>query len=272
MLGMPSPTPYDLNFRLLRIPVRVSPWFWLGMLMIGWSDSPADVFLFILCAFVSILVHEYGHGLTTRYFGYRAEIALFALGGLCASPDGRRESHAQRFIISAMGPGAQFLLLGLVMVFGSTMLNVRWSDYPNLALALLGFGEIRPIFLDFGAVSRTTELFRTVFFYMFVINLLWPVLNLLPIWPLDGGQMTHAVLTRANGRHGARWTHIVSMVVAGLLTFYIFAQFVKGGGESGMLRLFFFAWFVLINYQMLQAYQRQYEVSGYDDEADWWKR
>ena len=29
MLGMPTPTPFDLHFRLLGIPVRVHPLFWL---------------------------------------------------------------------------------------------------------------------------------------------------------------------------------------------------------------------------------------------------
>jgi stage IV sporulation protein FB len=271
MLGMPSPTPYDLNFRFLRIPVRVSPWFWLGMLMIGWSSQPGQVLLFVLCAFVSILIHEYGHGLVTRSFGYRAEIALFALGGLCASPDSHRETPSQRLAILAMGPGAQLILLVVLMVVGTTALGLAWSDYPALALWMIGFGadpvevllKLRP--------WEGGSLVGFVFLTLFWINWVWPLL-ILPIWPLDGGQMTHVLLTRANPRNGARWTHIVSMIVAGLLTFYVLRQFVDSANEGSMLRLFFFAWFVLINYQMLQAYQRRYEVYGPEDEADWWKR
>ena len=31
-------TPYDLRFRLLGIPVRVHPLFWLVMAVLGWQD------------------------------------------------------------------------------------------------------------------------------------------------------------------------------------------------------------------------------------------
>ncbi|HEU5116913.1 MAG TPA: Zn-dependent protease, partial [Isosphaeraceae bacterium] len=79
MLGMPAPTAYDLNFRILGIPARISPWFWLGALLISPSKDPQKVLLFALCALVSILVHEYGHGLMARAFGFRAQVALFAL-------------------------------------------------------------------------------------------------------------------------------------------------------------------------------------------------
>jgi membrane-associated protease RseP (regulator of RpoE activity) len=272
MIGMPSPTPYDLNFRLFRIPVRVSPWFWLGGVMLCGTTEPKEVFLFVLCLLVSILVHEFGHGLTFRAFGYRSEIALFALGGLCRPLNAERETNLQRFVVSAMGPGAQLILLALTMLFGSTVLGIEWSAYPHYALSLIGLAPRGPLVLGVAEITRTTELLATIFQFLFIINLLWPLLNVLPIWPLDGGQMLHAVLTQVSPRHGARRTHIVSMVVAGLLTAYVLRQFVDQSDEGSLFRLLFFAWFVLMNYQMLTHLQRQYEVYGYDDEADWWKR
>ena len=45
MLGMPEPTAYDLRFRLLGIPVRVHPLFWIVMAVMGGggeNEPPAD--------------------------------------------------------------------------------------------------------------------------------------------------------------------------------------------------------------------------------------
>ncbi len=111
-----------------------------------------------------------------------------------------------------------------------------------------------------------------IYQYLFMINWLWPLLNLLPVWPLDGGQMTHVVLTKANRRHGARWTHIIGMACAGLLAFYVLSQIKGQEGEGGYLTVLFFAWFALMNYQMLQIHHQRYLDHGYDDEADWWRR
>src|SRR4051812_375028 len=112
MLGIPAPTPYDLRFRLLGIPVRIHPLFWLITLMMGWNGPDYQVALiWVACAFVSILVHEYGHGLMARSFGYRPFIILYGMGGLCVS-EGERQTPRERLAILLCGPGAGFLLLG----------------------------------------------------------------------------------------------------------------------------------------------------------------
>jgi Zn-dependent protease len=272
MFGMPDPTPYDLKFRFLGIPARVTPWFWLGAIMIG-PHEPRLALVFIPCVLFSILVHEFGHGLMAKAFGYHPQIALFALGGLCAY-EGPRQTPMRRLAILAAGPGAQFLLLLLVMVIGNAVLGVSWSEYPGYALGFLGLGDGGLSFTPPTAMNLELYLFlRWVFLFLFYINWLWPLLNLLPIWPLDGGQMTQVVLIQANPRNGARWSHIVSMLVAGLLVAFLLSRFKAGEGEGEFLRILFFAWFVLMNYQMLQAYHSRYVQHGYeDDESDWWKR
>ena len=69
MLGMPATTQFDLNFRLLGIPVRINPFFWVLAALLGWeSHDRFGVLVWIACVFVSILVHEFGHGLTSRAF------------------------------------------------------------------------------------------------------------------------------------------------------------------------------------------------------------
>ncbi len=272
MLGMPAATAYDVNFRFLGIPARISPWFWLGALLISPSKEPREVLLFALCALFSILVHEYGHGLMARAFGFRAQIALFALGGLCAS-ESEKQTPGQRLAVLAAGPGAQLVLLVLMMAgLGNAVLGITWADQWTLGLRWLGLSDGRISFEPRVALSLgAQEALRSVYVYLFYINWLWPLLNLLPIWPLDGGQMLHVVLTRMQGRNGARRAHIVSMVTAGLLAGWMLTQ-MQGGGEEGFFSILFFGWFMLINYQMLQEHYYRAVGHGDDDESDWWRR
>ncbi len=82
MLGLAAPTPYDLRLSSARHTRPRSPLFWLIMAILsGGENHLPEVLIFIGCAFVSILVHEYGHGLVSRYCGYPpTEIVLFWMG------------------------------------------------------------------------------------------------------------------------------------------------------------------------------------------------
>ena len=71
MMTLPEPTPYDLKFRILGIPIRVHPGFWIVMAVIGGAGNRlvASFLIFIGCALVSLLVHELGHATTMKAFG-----------------------------------------------------------------------------------------------------------------------------------------------------------------------------------------------------------
>ncbi len=272
MFGMPAPTAYDLNFRVLGIPVRVSPWFWFGMLLVSGRNDPKSAILFIACGFVSILVHELGHGLMSKWFGFRPEIALFAMGGLCSS-DSTRQSFGQRLAILAAGPGAQFLLLGVLLTIGAVFFGISFAYDRYLMQLFLGLDPARPVgSLDPERLSRLGETGFNAFICLFQINWIWPLLNLLPIWPLDGGQISVTLLSQANRRNGARWAHIVSMAVAGLIAFYVLGKQKGSSDSSGFLLVFFFGGFAFLNFQMLQALHDRQAAYGGDDESDWWRR
>ena len=69
-----------------------------------------------------------------------------------------------------------------------------------------------------------------------------------------------------NRREGMRWTHIISLITAGILAVVMFQW-----GESIMP--IFFALFALTNFQILQAMHHSARSSGgLDDDEDWWKR
>lgn len=263
MLGLAAPTPYDLRFRLLGIPVRVHPLFWLIMAILsGGENHLPEVLIFIGCAFVSILVHEYGHGLVSRYCGYPpTEIVLFWMGGYCAC-DLTRQRPWQRLAVLAAGPGAGFLLLGVVFLLGKLLLGISFADDLELTLTLLGLSTGRNLSMAYFMLSDHVQ---AIYWTMTVINLMWGLLNLLPILPLDGGRITEVFLIMANPRQGMRWAHIVSLLTAGVLAMVFFRWNQTGAG-------IWFAYFAFQNYQVLQALHQSAKYGLVEDDADWWKR
>ena len=278
MLGIPATTPFDLNFRLLGIPVRISPWFWVVSLMFNLSaEVPLPFVLsWIGCVFVSILVHEFGHGLTAKSFGFRPFIVLHGMGGVCAS-EGGRHSFGQRLAVLLMGPGAQFLLLGVVFLYAFFAWRIGPVGDWFLIQWVLGFPPkiTDPGSLYVPALKQIGTLAPLTFFTLFSlvrINLLWALINLLPVWPLDGGQICQTLLDRADPVHGPRRTHIIGMITAGAIAVFL-ASRLEGLGEmrGNLFPVIFFGYFGLINYQALQAHHQHYVENGPDD-ADWWKR
>jgi stage IV sporulation protein FB len=55
--------------------------------------------------------------------------------------------------------------------------------------------------------------------FLIWINLWWGFLNLLPIWPLDGGQISRDFLGWLSPANGIKTAYGISMVVAGVLAF-----------------------------------------------------
>ena len=99
----------------MKIPLKISPFFWVTAGLIGWINSMGTFHPFILTLiwigviFVSILIHEYGHALTSRYFGQHPRIQLVAFGGLTI-PEGKRLKGWREFLVVLNGPLFGFLL------------------------------------------------------------------------------------------------------------------------------------------------------------------
>src|SRR5437016_4881533 len=55
-------------------------------------------------------------------------------------------------------------------------------------------------------------------FVSVLVNVLWSLLNLLPIWPLDGGRISREFLEWLLPDRGASVAFGISLVIAGLLT------------------------------------------------------
>lgn len=171
MFGMAGETELDLRFQLFRIPVRVHPIFWISSAMMVWDgDNPSRTVLGVLCIFFSVLVHELGHALVIRRFGYASEIVLYVLGGYATS------SHfpfRRAVIVSVAGPLAGLAAAAVIFVAGRFLLPDLVAGFPQLAYVF--------VMLMFGGLT---------------VNLL----NLIPALPLDGGQIMLACIRQYGPR------------------------------------------------------------------------
>jgi stage IV sporulation protein FB len=221
-LAEPPRTPWDLNFQVLGFPVRVHPLFWLVGLLLGFSggDGNAGIHLLIwfVALFVSILVHELGHALMIRRFGREAHIVLYAMGGLAiegrprdlasfepySAYQPRPRSPQEQILISAAGPGIQFVLAALI-VGGVYTTDGRLGTYSVGPLPI-------PVPILEGELAKNPYVWLLIA-NLLQINILWPLINLLPVLPLDGGQIALQVLVQQDpwgGMQRALWLSVIA--------------------------------------------------------------
>lgn len=160
-------------FRLTGIDVFLH-WSWLLVAVVeiksrsGYFRSIAWNVLEYLTIFAVVLLHEFGHALACRQTGGRAdEIVLWPLGGVAfVTPPAR--PGATLWSIAA-GPLVNLVLLGATVAV--------------LALMPLGDSDLSRFLRSFAFINAGLFLF-----------------NLLPVYPLDGGQILRALLWFVIGR------------------------------------------------------------------------
>ncbi len=199
-----EPTEYDLRFTLFGIPVRVSIWFWLLAAFLGFNLVQDSIGLFIvwmLVVFISILVHEFGHALLAKAFGYPVKVLLYHFGGLAMFEPDSRYTRSKSISMSLAGPGAglSLFVISLIASFFLTPLQAALSP-------------------------SAYELLDKAFWFSIVVNLTWSLLNLLPILPLDGGNVFREICTYFSPRNGVRFAAQTGAVLAGALCAYCVTQ------------------------------------------------
>jgi len=262
VLYEPARSPYDWSFFFLGFPVRVTWLFWLISAVIGhsWAESlhlaysdrlqldspgtPVLLAIWIGVSFVSILIHELGHTLAMRWYGISSYIVLYHFGGL-AIPDGagswrrpnrNRSGHLDQVMISAAGPAFQ-------MVFGLIVAAAAIASGLTLGPTASMFNWLIPI--PKGELPSNAALMAFIDSTIY-ISIFWALMNLLPVLPLDGGQIARSLIARHQGTSGQYEATILSIAVCALVSIYGFRE------QQPMLGMTFLV-FGINNYQSLQS-------------------
>jgi Zn-dependent protease len=177
------------SFRIGPFPVRVYAWFFLSAVLLGQSYGFGwRMAAWIFVVFVSVLCHELGHAVVGRAFGGRPEIHLQAFGGV-TFPQFRK----------GPGPGRQFVLSVAGPLFGLFLGAAAWG------------------LVQFFPPAPGSPADWTMGQFMWV-SVAWAIFNLLPILPLDGGQMMMAVIEGVRRKPSvalASWISVVVSVAVG---------------------------------------------------------
>jgi Zn-dependent protease len=204
------------------IPVKVDITFLLVGVMLA-SDRlshPALLVEWLFVIFISVLIHELGHALVCRSFGLSPQIQLYAMGGMTSWSSNIRISPPKNIVISLAGPFAGFLFAGLIY---STQ-----NLFPYLMDSELG-----------GQLYR--DLMR--------VNLVWGILNLLPVLPLDGGHVIGSIEEWATKKSGGLIAPAFSFIVAAGVALWAFST----GSLIFAILMGLFAWINLS--ALIQRYQ-----------------
>ena len=207
---------FSSKFRIcdvFGIPVCLDMSLIVLLVLFVWEFDPPT--LGIACALVlavSITLHELGHALTARVFGYQTrDITLSLLGG-CASLIGMPRKASQEFLTALAGPLVSFALSG-----------IGWAVVRYLPIEndwLLG-----------------------VLVYVFWMNLILGGFNLLPGFPMDGGRIFRSVLRIFTTRVKATYAAMVVGRIFAVLLAIRGLHSIFTGGSWGVISLLI-AWMI----------------------------
>jgi Zn-dependent protease len=150
-----------------------------------------------LALFLIVLLHEYGHALACRQVGGTAnEIMLWPLGGVA-------------FVNPPPRPGA-------------TLWSMTAGPLVNVAILVI----MSPIGIILDRSLRLAQTLPDAHAFLrtlWIINLILLVFNLLPIYPLDGGQILRSLLWFVFGRARSLMVTVVIGFVGVVGLFYLAA-------------------------------------------------
>ena len=224
------PTSSDFSFTLFGFPTAIQPFFWLiaavltGLHLRDIGNMQiwiAQMLLGMAGVLLTILVHELGHAFTFRHvFRTPCAIVLHGFGGMAIPLQHYSRTYgfpgavANGFLYFS-GPLAGFLLAFVMIVF----------------LKMTPAEE-----------GLTSQLFLFFLQWTALISIFWGILNLLPIYPMDGGHISREFFLFFFPNRGIEFSLILSMFLAALLA-------VAALQYRMFIITFFFAYFAYQNYQ-----------------------
>lgn len=168
--------------RFFGIEVFIHWTFWILLLWImllhvrAGSDFSQALWggLFIIAIFGCVVLHEFGHALTAARFGIGTrDITLYPIGGI-ASLEEMPERPAQEMLVALAGPAVNFVIAAILWVY----------------LQLVGRAPELEAFKDPDKITEVPFLWS-----LLIANLILPIFNLIPAFPMDGGRAFRALLS-----------------------------------------------------------------------------
>ncbi|MCB9601891.1 MAG: hypothetical protein H6720_16315 [Sandaracinus sp.] len=148
----------------------------------------------LLVVLQAVLMHELGHALAGRAFGLEPQIDLMLMMGQTSWRGGRDLSPGKSMLVSFAGP-----LVGLVIGGAALAIALLTADPATLAPDPDGVAS----------VPSLRQWTLTTFVY---VNLVWSFYNLVPVLPLDGGNIMASFFQLFSKEHGLRAARYVSLV------------------------------------------------------------
>jgi len=156
-----------------------------------------------------------GHALAFRRNGQGSQIVLHFAGGLTVPEPVHWGSGLanvaltsnQQIFISLAGPGAgvvlaAFVIMAVVVTGGSVDITWLLGFIPLPLTAVIPFG------------GRILNLLVTMLLW---VNIFWGLINLMPVFPLDGGQVARNILVQYDPLDGVRKSLWLSVVAGGIV-------------------------------------------------------
>ena len=171
------------SIRLMGVPIRLHFTFVLLLICLiviglGSDQSPVNYTVFVLALIASVLLHELGHAFISSRYGIRTlEIVMFPIGGVARLE--RPAKPGEEFWIALTGPLVNLVIAGSIF----TVLFLQ-----NKAVNLFAFEQPT----DGNLADRIA-----------LSNLILAGFNLLPAFPMDGGRMLRALLSRLRSEYEA---------------------------------------------------------------------
>jgi Zn-dependent protease len=189
--------------------------FIAGIILLDFERGyPIQYRAFSMALFISfIILHEFGHCLAARWLGGTAnDVLLWPLGGLAYTDPPHRPGAF--FITAAAGPAVNLglCLVGIAGFYFTTPAALMHG--VHLGYLLNPFHFTLPV----DGITWSDPAFY--FWWLFIANYVLFLFNLLPIYPMDGGQMAQAGLWPLVGHYRsmmmATMTGMVGAVLAGV--------------------------------------------------------
>lgn len=180
---------------------------------VAWSQVLVDALGVYALLFLIVLLHEFGHCFGARHTGGEAEeILLWPLGGLASvNPPHNAGAH---FITAFAGP-----LVNVVICLICSVVLVAWIG----RVGAVPWNPIHPMWPVDPAVFPTTAQLWVM--RCFGISYFLLLINLLPVFPFDGGRLLQAWLWPKKGYRAsmelATGTGMVGAILIGLVGLFL---------------------------------------------------